>query len=242
MKIDLFDLEARAAALANRLAAEAERIAANENLTPAGHASQWKTMAPKFADDVAEVVGLHRAARAGASRMFDYARAAAVGTPPDPTAPDAALELALARLLSRHEKWGVQQFIDTLAPIKGTTLGAALVEELIARRAIDAELVDSVVEQLTPTIAEARHIQPRLIGMIDTAIAPLIAEVENLAEVGPLAERAPLTGDIRRTERTTLYDMVRDGEMVIHETGQFEYDLPYLMQVTFGVDTENLED
>lgn len=238
MKVDLFDLEARAAALANRLVSEAERIAANENLTPAGHASQWKTLTPKFADDVAEVVGLLNAARTGASRMYDYARAAAVGTPPDPKAPDVAIELALARLLARHKQWGVQQFTDTLMPIIGTDLAAALVDELVARGAVDADVVDSVVERLTPTISEARHIQPRLIGMIDTAIAPLVAEVENLAEVGPLAERAPLTGDIHRTERTTLFDMVRDGRMVIHETGQFEYDLPYLTQLTFGVDAD----
>ncbi|PAT11647.1 hypothetical protein [Corynebacterium hadale] len=245
MKIDLFRLEAQLLALANRLVAAAERIAENEELTPVGMANYWKEVSPVFKDDVAKCMERVEAARLGVSRMYDYARTAAAGTPPDPAAPDTAVELALARLLARHDKWGVKEFTDTLTPIKGTPLAAALADELTARGALEPGLADAVLESLTPDMAEARHIQQYLDGMLRTAIDPLIAEIDNLMEVGPLAKKVPVTGRLRdnenkieRVQRTTLADMAGEGTLIVHETGQLEYKLPHLHAITVGVETE----
>lgn len=234
-KIDLFDLEARAEALAVTMIGQAEKVRKDERYTADGKREVWQKDAAKFAADVEECRGALSIAREGAGRIYEYALNEAIGEAPSPAEPDTAIELAMARLMGRHEKWGVQEIEATLIPITGTPLAAALVDELVARGEIDETVYRALLTGATPKISEAEHIQPRLQALIEYALAPLVDEVGYLYENGPLAQVTAVTGRldnsvIKRADRLSLSELVGEGTLVVHETGALDWSLPRITE------------
>ena len=230
VKIDLFKLEAEAATLADTLAAEAARVATNSHLTAEGKADAWQAAADRYAGDVEELRAYARLAAAAAERMVDYARSAAVGPAPEPGKPDAALELALARLLARRDTWSTEDVQATLEPILGTALAAVFVAELVARGKVTRDSMDALLEHMAADVSAAREEQPLVQTAVNACFAPRVAEIEALMENGPMSPGAASPGGVTRRPHSPLSDLAVT-RLVLWSSGRVETDLevsPYV--------------
>jgi len=91
-------------------------------------------------------------ARRGAEQIVEHARAEVVGSVPDPAKPDAGLELAVARVLARHDSWDADKVVATLKPIPGTETAALVMDELVCRGVVDENVMNSLVEKMNPHV------------------------------------------------------------------------------------------
>lgn len=220
--IDLYKLEQRADALGNTLATKAHALARNTTYTAEGKQERWEQVKKTHTDEALELRGELNIARRGAEQIVDYARAAVVGEVPDPEKPDAGTELAVARILARHESWDVDTVKNALAPILGTETAALVMEELVHRGAVDEQVMDAIIEQMNPHITTLRKIRRMVLQMIGE-LTRLIEELDTLLERGPLAPASP-RGGVHRVYRATLEQAFGNGYFRVFDNGKIDYD------------------
>lgn len=221
ISIDLFNWERRADALVNTIATKARNIARSEAYTPAGKLEQWERVKDTYSNGVDDLAAELRFARRGAELMMDYARASVVGEAPDPAQPDVGVELAVARILARHEQWDVETVTETLEPIMGTQTAAVFMDELVKRGSVDVDLLEALLEKLNPAIGEARQTQKYALTLISNVLRPLLEELEELLDRGPLAAAVNGGGDIHRKHRATLAETAGTGTFTVSENGAY---------------------
>lgn len=222
ISIDLFNWEKRADALVDTIATKARNIARSEAYTPAGKLEQWERVKDTYSNDVDDLAAELRFARRGAELMMDYARASVVGETPDPAKPDVGVELAVARILARHEQWDVETVTETLGPIMGTQTAAVFMDELVKRGSVDVDLLEALLEKLNPSIGEARQTQKYALTLLNNVLRPLLEELEELLERGPLAAAVNGGGDILRKHRVTMAETAGAGTFTVAENGAYE--------------------
>lgn len=221
VSIDLFNWERRAEALVNTLATKARNIARSEAYTPAGKLEQWERVKDTYSNDVDDLAAELRFARRGAEQVMDYARAAAVGEAPDPAKPDVGVELAVARLLARHQQWDVNAVTETLDPIMGTQTAAVFMDELVKRGSVDVDLLEALLEKMNPAIGEARQTQKYALTLINSVLRPVLEELEELLDRGPLAAAVNGGGDIHRKARASMAETAGTGTFTVSENGAY---------------------
>lgn len=220
-RIDVFAVESEAARLATALVSEGTRIAANPGLTPEGKQTAWEDVKGRYAGDVVELQARVRMATEGAARMVDYARAEALGPASDPANPDVTVELALSRVLSRRSTWSVEQVRDTLAPMMGTPLARAVMDEMVARGVVEAGHVGAVVDPLAEQAEQARVLQPVVQTAIQSVVAPHVAEVEALLEGAAMTTGAQAVGGLSSPVSLQSWPGTR---LVVWESGRVDTD------------------
>lgn len=224
VSVDLFNWERRADAAAQALLKNARNLAASGSYTVEGRLEQWERMKQTRETEVEDLAAELRLAERGAKQILSYARAKVMGAVPDPAKPDAAVELAAARVLARHEKWNVETVTATLDQIIGTETAALVMDELVRRGEVDAELLDALVEKLSPTVAAARVTQKRMLALIGGVCRPLLEELEELLERGPLSP-AVSGGKVQRRHRATLAETVSGGAAVVYANGKAQLEV-----------------
>ncbi|MGV0394240.1 hypothetical protein [Corynebacterium riegelii] len=168
------------------------------------------------------------AVQTGIDNMIGYARAAALGTPPDPAAPNVAAELTTARLLNRGITWDMKTIATELNKYLGTPTAALFVEELVARGMADADTIDALIEKNAPAISEARTFHRYAQTAMANVFTRLMADIDELHDRGPLAPRAATPEGKHHTYRVDLADVFITGPANIANTGAYTYDLKKL--------------
>lgn len=223
-RVNLYQLETQLNTLLKQMKDRAEKWARNTSFTSAGKVEKWATERANFFDQLQNLRGDINAARRGADNMIGHARASVVGTPPNPEKPDVGAELAVARILGRRSQWKMENFSEELKPILGTPTASLLIEELTARKLLDAELIDALIEQSSPLISTARQYQKFAYVALSNTIEPTLEELDELYDRGPLTPGANTPEGITLKARVSLRDMFGNGTAFVSEAGEYEFN------------------
>lgn len=223
--VNLFTLEDRLNGLREEMRTKAEALARSNSFTAEGKIEKWDQTRTAYFDRLQDLRGDVNAVKRGIDNMLDYARAAAVGTPPDPAAPDVAAELATARILNRRTKWEMNTITAELNKLLGTPTAALLIEELIARGHADEDTIDALIESIVPAVSEARVFQQYAKTAMANVFDRLIKDLDELDQRGPLAPGAASPSGTEEQYRVTLATVFGTGPAIVTAEGKYTYDM-----------------
>lgn len=222
--VNLFTLEDGLNSLLERMRTNAETLAHSPSFTNEGKLEKWDQLRGEYFNSLQTLRGQLNAVRRGTNNLLNYARSAAVGTPPDVATPNIPAELQLARILNRPTKWDMDTINAELNKLLGTPTAALFIEEMIARDHVEAHVIDALIEHNVPEVGEARDFQQLAQTAISNIFNPLMNDLDELYDHGPLTPSDGATGGVEQQYRITLADILGSGPATIADDGSYTYN------------------